>query len=306
MRLAEAGPAHGPCVILVHGWPESWYSWRHQIPVLAAAGYRVIAPEMRGFGGTDAPQDIGSYNVLNLVEDVSGILAECGTEQAVIVGHDWGAVVAWHCALVHPDRFRAVAALSVPHLGRPGHPPTHLWKQRHGDDFYYILYHQEPGRAEAEYDANPRGLLSMLFTSPDTPREPPTIRDNHKDAGGWIGRWGKPRHLPAWLTEADLDYYVAEFERAGFRGGLNWYRNFDHNWELTQDLDQVVRVPALFIAGNQDLTVAHMQAEELQNRMQKVVPDLRDFVWLDGAGHWIQQERSAECNTALLEFLAGL
>jgi pimeloyl-ACP methyl ester carboxylesterase len=306
MRLAEAGPDNGPRVILAHGWPESWYSWRYQIPALADAGYRVIVPDLRGFGGSEAPQDIASYDVLNLVEDLAGLLPECGADEAVIVGHDWGAVVAWHCALVHPGKFRAVAALSVPHFGRPEQAPTRIWKQRYGDHFYYILYHQEPGRAEREYDADPRGLLSMLYASPDTPREPPAIADNHKDSGGWIGRWGRPKHLPAWLSEDDMAFYVAQYDRSGFRGGLNYYRNFDRNWELTRDLDQVVQVPALFIAGDQDLAVAHLSAPELEERMSPFVPRLRDFVWLRGAGHWVQQERSADCNAALLEFLAGV
>ena len=306
IRLAEAGPETGPLVVLTHGWPESWYSWRYQIPILAAAGYRVVAPDMRGFGGSEAPQDIASYDVLHLVEDLAGLLPECGADEAVIVGHDWGAVVAWHCALVHPDRFRAVAALSVPHFGRPGNAPTRVWKQRYGDNFYYILYHQQPGIAEAEYDANPRGLLEMLYAAPDTPREPPLITDAGKNAGGWIGRWGRPSQSPDWLTAADLDYYVEEFRRAGFRGGLNYYRNFDRNWEITTGLDQVVHVPALFIAGDQDLTVAHLGLDQLRERMGHFVPDLRGLVWLEGAGHWIQQERHQACNQALLSFLSEI
>ena len=136
--MAEAGPQDGPCILLVHGWPESWYSWRYQIPLLAAAGYHVIAPDMRGFGDTEAPTEISSYNILNLVADMTGVLHACGVSQAVVVGHDWGAVVAWHCALVDPDHFPAVAALSVPHLGRPAEPPTRTWKKRFGTNFYYL------------------------------------------------------------------------------------------------------------------------------------------------------------------------
>ena len=306
MRLGEAGPANGPCVLLAHGWPESWYSWRYQIEPLAAAGYRVLVPDLRGFGASDAPAEVDSYNVLNIVEDMAGLLDAAGFAQCVIVGHDWGAVVAWHCALVRPERFRAVAAMSVPHFGRPPDAPTRIWKQRHGDAFYYILYHQEPGIAEREYESNPRGLLAMLYASPDTPRELPDIADPHKDAGGFIGRWGAPSDLPPWLSAADLDFYVSEYRHAGFRGGLNYYRNFDRNWELTAALDQVVSVPSLFIAGTRDLTVAHLRQEEVERRMKAVVPDLRDCVWLEGAGHWIQQERSAECTAALLAFLGNL
>jgi pimeloyl-ACP methyl ester carboxylesterase len=227
MRIAEAGKAGDPLVILAHGWPESWYSWRHQIDALAGAGFHVIAPDMRGYG---------------VAADMAGIVDEAGADQAVIVGHDWGSLVAWHAALLYPDRFRAVAALSVPYFGRPREAPTQIWKQRHGDRFYYILYHQEPGVAEAEYDANPEGLLRMLFSSPDTPRHAPVITDQHKDAGGWIGRWGMPKALPQWLSDEDLEYYVGEFSRAGFRGGLNYYRNFDRNHELMENVDPVVKI----------------------------------------------------------------
>jgi pimeloyl-ACP methyl ester carboxylesterase len=306
MRLAEAGSAAAPLVILAHGWPESWYSWRHQMAPLAEAGYRVVAPDMRGYGGTDAPAAVDAYDIEHLVADMAGIVDAAGQERAVIVGHDWGAVVAWHAALLRPDRFRAVAALSVPWLGRPAAPPLTIWKQRYGDDFYYILYHQAPGVAEREYDADPEGLLRMLYASPDAPRLPPSITRPHKEAGGFIGRWGRPRELPAWLTPEDLAYYVAELRRAGFRGGLNYYRNFDRNWHLLKAQDPVVPVPALFIAGDRDPVVAHLGRDAVERRMRPLVPDLRNIEWIDGAGHWIQQERPAACNRALLGFLAGL
>lgn len=304
MHIMEAGTPGDPLVILAHGWPESWYSWRHQIAALEAAGFHVIAPDMRGFGGTEAPPDVEDYHILHLVADMVGLVDWCGADQAVIVGHDWGAVVAWHAALLHPDRFCAVAALSVPHLGRPGDSPLRIWKKRYGDAFYYILYHQEPGVAEAEYDADPEGLLRMLYASPDSPRAAPAITDSDRKAGGFIGRWGRPLELPDWLSEEDLAFYVGEFKRSGFRGGVNWYRNFERNWELMEDVDQVIEVPALMIAGSRDLVVAHMDEDTLRQRMNPVVPRLKSLVWLDGAGHWIQQERPAECNQALLEFLA--
>jgi len=306
LRLAECGPAEGPLVILAHGWPESWYSWRHQMGPLARAGYRVVAPDMRGYGGSSAPEAIQDYDILHLVDDLVGIVDEAAREQAVVVGHDWGAVVAWHAALLQPQRFRAVAALSVPHFGQPPAPPTKIWRQRHGDRFYYILYHQTPGIAESEYDADPEGLLRMLYASPDDPREPPSITDPDRRAGGFIGRWGRPRQLPGWLSAADLDFYVSEFRRRGFRGGVNFYRNFDRNWELMAGRSQVIEVPALFIAGDRDLVVAHLGLDEVRARLRPLVPDLRDLVWLEGAGHWIQQERPEACNRALLQFLQGL
>jgi pimeloyl-ACP methyl ester carboxylesterase len=306
MRIAEAGRASDPLVVLAHGWPESWFSWRHQLSALARAGYHAVAPDMRGFGSTDAPLEVQDYDIQHLVADMVGIVDEAAAEQAVIVGHDWGSVVAWQAALMHPQRFRAVAAMSVPHFGRPPAAPTQIWKQRHGDNFYYILYHQQPGTAEAEYDADPEGLLRMLYASPDTPRAAPTITDPHRNSGGWIGRWGQPLKLPDWMSESELAVYVDEFRAAGFRGGLNWYRNFDRNWALMEGLDPVVRVPALFIVGDRDLVIAGMDQEMLEKRMRPLVPDLHPIVWLEGAGHWIQQERSTECNQALLEFLAQL
>jgi pimeloyl-ACP methyl ester carboxylesterase len=235
-----------------------------------------------------------------------GLVDGAGAGPAVIVGHDWGAVVAWHSVLLHPDHFRAVAALSVPYFGPPREAPTRIWKQRYGDHFYYILYHQEPGVAEAEYDANPEGLLRMLYASPDSPRDAPLITDPHKDAGGWIGRWGMPKTLPQWLSEEDLAYYVGEFTRVGFRGGLNYYRNFDRNHELMAQVDPVIKVPALFIVGEKDLVITGMDREQLEQRMRPVAPYLRHIEWLEGAGHWIQQERPQECTQALLTFLEDL
>jgi pimeloyl-ACP methyl ester carboxylesterase len=303
MHVVEAGAPGNPLVVLAHGWPESWYSWRHQLPALAAAGFHVLAPDMRGYGGTDAPPAIEDYDILHLVDDMVALVEAVGAGRAAIVGHDWGAIVAWHAALLRPDRFPAVAALSVPHLGRPDDSPLRIWKKRHGDDFYYILYHQRPGVAEAEYEADPEGLLRMLYASPDSPREAPTVADPHRGAGGFIGRWGRPLDLPDWLSKEDLAFYVNEFRRAGFRGGVNWYRNFERNWELMEGVNQVVRVPALMIAGSRDLVVAHLGEENLRRRMKPVVPELKALVWIEGAGHWIQQERPAECNRALLAFL---
>src|SRR5262245_37506935 len=167
MRIAEMGK--GPLVILVHGWPESWYSWRHQLPALAAAGYRAVAPDMRGYGKSDKPAAITDYDIHHVSADLVGILDALGEKTAILVGHDWGAIVAWNSMLLHPDRFTALAAMSVPYGGRAARAPTEGMKAANGENFYYILYFQEPGVAEKEFDANPRGILSMLYTSPDTP-----------------------------------------------------------------------------------------------------------------------------------------
>lgn len=306
MRVAEMGDT-GPLVILAHGWPESWYSWRHQMPALAAAGYRVAAPDMRGYGQTDAPLAVEQYDIEHLAADMVGLIDSYGEQKAIIIGHDWGALVAWYSVLLHPDRFFALVAMSVPYSGRPARSPIDTWREAFGDNFYYILYHQEPGVAEAEYDADPEGILGRLYLSPDSPREAPEVTDPRREAGGWIPRLGAPKQLPAWLSRADLDYYVSQFEYAGFRGGINYYRNFHRNWEITPQLSTArIAIPTLFVAGEKDVVIAGASAERLQGAMSRVVDDLRGVVLLPGAGHWVQQERPKETNQAVLDFLRGL
>lgn len=306
MRLATAGDS-GPLVIMAHGWPESWYSWRHQIQAVAEAGYRVVAPDMRGYGATDAPPNVEDYDIVTLAADMVGIVDAYGEEQAIIMGHDWGSIVAWNTVLLHPERFSALVAMSVPYSGRAQQSPLESWRAAYGDNFYYILYHQEPGVAEAEYDADPYGLLSRLYLSPDSPREPAQITDRHRSAGGWIGRLGAPQGLPDWLTQSDLNYFVGQFSEAGFRGGVNYYRNFHRNWEITPQLATArVTVPTLFIAGENDVVIAGASQGRLQGAMNRVVDDLRDVVILPEAGHWIQQELPEETNAAVLDFLRSL
>lgn len=307
MRVATLGDS-GPLVIMAHGWPESWYSWRHQMQALAAAGYRVAAPDMRGYGATEAPANVEDYSILEVTADMAGLVdALGGGDKAIMIGHDWGSIVAWHSVLLYPEKFSALVAMSVPYTGRPAQSPLLSWQQAYGENFYYILYHQEPGVAEAEYDANPEGLLSRLYLSPDSPRHPPVISSPLRSAGGWIDRLGAPMGLPDWLTQQDLDYFVAQFRRAGFRGGVNYYRNFHRNWELTEQLGSAhVTVPTLFIAGDKDIVIGRANAGQLRAAMSRVVDDLRDVLLIPGAGHWIQQEKPAETNAAILEFLNGL
>lgn len=301
MHIAEAGK--GPLVLLLHGFPELWYSWRHQLPALAATGYHAVAPDVRGYGRTDAPEPIESYTMLDHVADAVGVLDALGEETAVVVGHDWGSPMAWHCALLHPERFRAVAALSVPFLPRAPLPPTQLLKQVFADHFFYILYFQEPGVAEAELEADVgRTMRAFLYAaSGDAPRGL-ALAQKPKDSR-FLDGMPEPEQLPQWLSEADLDYYVAEFERTGFRGGLNRYRNMDRDWEQSAHLAGAkVRQPALFIAGERDGVLAFTSVDA----MKEHVSNLRDVVILPGCGHWTQQERPAEVNSALIDFLQGL
>jgi pimeloyl-ACP methyl ester carboxylesterase len=305
MRIAEEG--QGPLVILLHGWPESWYSWRHQLPALAAAGFHAVAPDMRGYGKTDKPAAVGDYDIQHLTADIVGVIDALGEKTAVVVGHDWGAIVAWHCLLLHPSRFTGLVALSVPYGGRAPESLIDTLKKNYGDNFFYILYFQEPGVAEKEFDADPRGILSRLYLSPDSPREAPALTDRKRSAGGWIPRLGAPKSLPDWLSQADLDYFVNEFTAAGFRGGINYYRNFTRNWETTPQLVSVkLSQPVLFIAGEKDNVIRGASADQLAALMKQTVPDLRGVKLFPGAGHWIQQERPEDTNSAILEFLKGI
>jgi pimeloyl-ACP methyl ester carboxylesterase len=310
MHVAEAG--EGPLVLLCHGFPECWYSWRHQLVALAEAGYHAVAPDMRGYGRTDAPEAVDQYTLFHLVGDMTALLDALGRKTATIVGHDWGSMVAWTAALLRPDRFTAVVGMSVPFMPRLPMRPLEMMKMMAGDRFLYILYFQEPGKAEAELDPRAREMLrDMLYTASGS------IDPSHYEKMTGLPKTAKfldgmatPEVLPDWLSQEDLDVYVAEFERTGFRGGLNWYRNFDRNWELLAPFaDRRITVPALFIGGLRDAVVTGPEFEEPGPGVQMLdgfCDDLRGKVLIEGAGHWNQQEAPEETNAALLEFLKGL
>ena len=308
LRVAEMGK--GPLVILVHGFPESWYSWRHQIPALAAAGYHVVAPDMRGYGKSDKPKVVEDYDIHHLTGDIVGLVDAMGEKTAILVGHDWGAVVSWNAMLLHPDRFNGYAAMSVPYRGRnPNLRPMDATRARYGENFWYTVYFQEPGVAEKEFDAQPYEFLSRMYLLAEgqTPVEPPEITDPRRSAGGWIPRMGKMKQLPAWLTQKDLDYYVSEFNEAGFGGGINYYRNINRNWETTPQLTGAkISAPVMFVAGEQDIVIAGASADALTTSMKTTVNDLRGVTLLPNTGHWVQQERPEEVNALLLDFLRGL
>jgi pimeloyl-ACP methyl ester carboxylesterase len=308
MHVAIAG--EGPTVLLCHGFPECWYSWRHQLTALAEAGYRAVAPDMRGYGRTTAPAPVDAYTILHLVGDMSELVEQLGCEQAVIVGHDWGSMVAWSAALMRPQRFRAVVGMSVPYTLRLPMKPTEMIKQMAGDRFVYILYFQNPGVAESELDPNPRLLLrKMLHSISGDGKAGDAFNVEMPKTAKFMDSMTDPAELPAWLTKEDLEVYVGEFERTGFRGGLNWYRNIDRNWELSAPWQGMkVPVPALFIGGLSDPVVT--MGEEGEGPAVAVLAsqcdDLRGKVLIEGAGHWNQQEKPEETNAALLEFLKGL
>jgi len=305
MHLAEQG--EGPFVLLCHGFPESWYSWRHQLTALAEGGFHAVAPDMRGYGQTDQPQAIDRYTLLHLVGDMVGLLDALGEERAVIAGHDWGAPVAWLSAQLRPDRFRGVIGLSIPFRARGPVRPTTVMPQTE-DAVFYQLYFQTPGVAEAEYDRNARAVFraGLIAISGDAP--PDTRPFGMMPRQGSPFRWdAEPPPFPGWLTEADVDFYTAEFTRAGFRGGLNYYRNIDRNWELLAPFDGLpITVPALYLAGDRDPVVHFPGMDRHIANLARFVPQLRQTIILPGCGHWTQQERAAEVNTAMLEFLKAL
>lgn len=301
LHLAEAGPADGPVVLLLHGFPECWYSWRHQLAALADAGFHAVAPDQRGYGRSEAPEAIDAYTVLHLVGDAVGVLDAVGAERAVVIGHDWGAPVAWHTALMRPDRVRGVVALSVPFLPRSADPPTVGLARRYGPE-HYMLYFQTPGVADAELAADPTTTFRRVLTG--TSAEGSTM----VPAGaGLLSRTPEPAVLPDWLTAEDIATYVREYAERGFSGGLNWYRNLDRNWELTGAWNGApITPPAMFMAGDADPVVRGVPFDALTATLRRSVLDLRGATQLPGCGHWTQQERPDEVNKAMIKFAGAL
>jgi len=304
MHIAEQG--EGPLVLLCHGFPESWYSWRHQLGFLAEAGFHAVAPDQRGYGLTERPEPIEQYAMLQLTADMVGLLDALGEESAVIAGHDWGAPVAWNAALMRPDRFRAVIGLSVPYAPRGPHRPTEAMARAAGESFHYILYFQQPGVAEAELERDVEATIRRtLFSLSGDAQGGSRWRPMLPKSAGFLDATGEPQQLPAWLSQADVDAYVADFRRSGFRGGLNWYRNVDRNWEQMAVFNGAkVTVPALFIVGSRDGVLSFTRGAV--DALPRTVPTLRQSLVLEGCGHWTQQERPAEVNAAMLEFLRSL
>jgi pimeloyl-ACP methyl ester carboxylesterase len=305
MHIAEAGT--GPLVLLLHGFPECWYSWRHQLTALAQAGYHAVAPDQRGYCRTGGPDAADEYTILHLTGDVIALMDALGEPRAVVAGHDWGAPVAWHAALLRPDRIRGVIGLSVPYRPRGSSPPIAAMRSMLGDGFY-IIYFQQPGVADAELAADPRQTFTRLLysASGDGPGGAPIV----PPGGGFLDAAAEPpgfSGLPGWLTSEDIETFVTEYRDSGFTGPLNWYRNIDRNWELTAAWHHApVTVPALFIAGDRDLVISGPGMREMLPRLREVAPRLREPVLLSGCGHWTQQERPDEVSNAMIGFIREL
>lgn len=298
MHIAEQGT--GPLVLMLHGFPELWYSWEKQMTALAEAGYHAVAPDMRGYGQTDRPAKVERYTHLHLVGDIVGLLDALGEQQAIVAGHDWGASVAWNMALFRPDRVRGVIGLSVPYSPRGQASLLSVMRSVLGNGFY-MSYFQQPGVAEAEFERDVRTTMRKFLTA------------NISNAAvvpegkGMLDVMSEPETLPTWLTEQDLDVFTAEFERTGFTGGLNWYRTIALTWELMAPWHHaLVMPPALFMAGESDITVNFPGARKSIANMRATVPNIKRTILLEDCGHWIGQERPAEVNTAMIEFVQAL
>lgn len=296
-------------VVLSHGFPELGYSWRHQIPALADAGYSVIVPDQRGYGQSDIPTELTDYDIPHLTDDLLGLLDALGHEKAVFVGHDWGSMVVWQMALLHPERTAGVVGMSVPFMPRSAMAPVQMMRQIFADNFFYIVYFQDPGVADAELaadvDRTMRRLMGATTTNlPEgTDMEQAAIQMAANDGRGFVDRLPDVRELPDWITEDELAVYVKAFETTGFTGPLNWYRNMDRNWELAPQLDGAhVTVPSAFITGSAD-PVSSMAPT---GATDEFLNDHRGATVVEGAGHWVQQEAPDEVNAALLRFLGSL
>lgn len=305
IHLVEQGS--GPLVLLVHGFPECWYSWRHQLPALAAAGYRAVAVDVRGYGRSSRPEAVDAYRMLDLVEDNATVVHALGERTAVIVGHDWGAAIAANSALVRPDVFRAVGLLSVPYTPRGGPKPSEIFAGMGGDEEFYISYFQQPGRAEAEIEPDVRGWLAGFYAalSADTMPAPGAPDPHFVSRGGRLRDRFPADRLPSWLSERDLDVYAEEFERTGMTGALARYRAMDRDWEDLADYDGApITQPSLFVGGALDASTAWL-ADAIE-AYPSTLPGLVSSHILDGCGHWLQQERPQETNRLLTDWLAAL
>jgi pimeloyl-ACP methyl ester carboxylesterase len=305
--LTEDGDDGAFPVVLAHGFPELGYSWRHQLPALAAAGYHAIAPDQRGYGRSTRPDELTDYDIVHLTGDLLGLLDELGEDKAVFVGHDWGSMVVWNLALMAPERVAGVAGMSVPFLPRPPMPPIQMLRGIFDGQFFYMVYFQEPGVADAELGRDTARTMTRMLCSvrtPDGGADPADMAAFFADDGrGFVDRMPEPDGLPDWLTQDELDHYIAEFSRTGFTGGINWYRNMDRNWSLTEQLAGAkVEVPSLFVGGTNDPVLVMSPPSSMDGWLT----DHRGTVLVEGAGHWVQQERPDVVNDALLTFLDSI
>jgi pimeloyl-ACP methyl ester carboxylesterase len=308
LHVVSAGPTDGKPVVLCHGFPELWYSWRHQITALADAGYRVLAPDLRGYGTSSAPKDVMAYGSDQLTADLCGLLDHYGYERAHFTGHDWGSMVVWEMGRLHPERVSSIYNMSVPYSQAPA-PPLEIFNVIFEGKFFYMLYFQEVGPPEQELESDPRHFLRTMLWSASgegLSSGKGLFQDVPREGTGFLDILTPPPEvLPAWITEADVDVYAEAFEHSGFFGPISFYRNMDANWVRSKDIPpSIYTMPTGFLTGSADPVMAMMP--DAGAVMEAELPDFRGMTSVEGAGHWVQQENPAETNAALLAFLAAL
>ena len=299
LNIAEQG--EGPLVLMCHGFPESWYSWRHQFAPIAAAGFKAVAPDMRGYGDSDKPHEASAYNQVEVINDIIGLIPALGYDSAIVLGHDWGGPTAWGTALHHPDKVTAVGVLSVPFAPRPEYAPLEMMQALFKDRFFYQLYFQTEGVAEAELERDVRTSLAKFYHMGSGEMDLTSLDPNKPADADLLSDLPLPDQMGAWLSDADLDFYIKEFIRSGFRGPLNYYRNHNLTWQLTEGAPTKIEQPALFVAGERDGVIA-MAAQALEN-MPNFITDLRVNELIPNIGHWTQQEAPSAVNDYLVQFL---
>jgi len=297
MAVHEAGD--GPPVVLVHGFPELAFSYRRQLPALANAGYRVIAPDMRGYGGTDKPERVADYTIQKLIGDLTGLLDALSIERAVFVGHDWGALVLWQMALLAPDRMAGLINLNIPFFKRPPINPITYMRFKFGKDFYIVNF-QDSDEADRRFAENPARFIDTMMRRGQAPRKPPAGKKKKRLALSLLRLLD--REAPAGesiLSEQELRVYADAFSAGGFTGPINWYRNWKHNWKSTRGVDQIVRVPTLFVGATDDLIASPKQVDAMRPNIREL-----EVEWIEDCGHWTQQEKPDELNALMLAWLA--
>ena len=298
IRMAVYEHGDGPAVILLHGFPELAFSWRHQLPALAAAGYRAIAPDQRGYGATSVPADIDDYRIERLSDDILGLLDALQLESAVFVGHDWGAMLLWHMATFAPERIEKLIILNIPHFPRSPADPIEIWRRRFGDDFYIVNF-QDSDEADRLFAADTKHFFDVMMRRNIVTRR---IYDRLPDERKVVSLLKAVRRESlrgdVLLTEDERDYFAAAFDRSGFTGPINWYRNFTHNWRILEGVDQRVDIPTLFIGAVDDVIILPEHIEG----MKSLVTHL-DIHMLENCGHWSQQEKPDEVNRVMIDWL---
>jgi pimeloyl-ACP methyl ester carboxylesterase len=296
MAVYEQG--EGPAIILLHGFPELAYSWRHQLPALAGAGYRAIAPDQRGYGSTSAPPNIEDYRIEMLIDDVCGLLDGLKLDRAIFIGHDWGAILLWHMAMLAPERIEKLIILNIPHFRRPPIDPITIMRERYGDGFYIVNF-QDSDEADRIFAENAARFFDVVMRHQQISRQRFDSLPPERKVMSFIRSLKQERHFgEPLLRPEERDYYAAAFTRSGFTGPINWYRNWTHNWQITAGVDPTVTIPTLFIGAVDDVIVAPEQIEA----MKPLVTNLT-IRMLEDCGHWSQQEKPAEVNRLILEWL---